>query len=597
MILKSSDYEAAREVSESSEATDNNSVVENTGNNQVKFKQWAKLKKTIGVVALAAVAVACALTAGHFVGVYVKENSANASRADKNEQLAEEEGNRADQNAEEARENAQSAYNAVGGLVTNAFSNINKATTTYNTANNFVSQLEGTSEVEDEEIATAFASLSQNVREETASDLSKLLSEAQTSLNSANTEYEQMIASRTELNEQYEAGNWTEVNTINESITTNSSNIASYTDDANAKANEVISSLNELIEQAQESIKEAEESLAQTKATAEKLYAGLPAFASAVSDSLDLISTSISSIESYVNKGADEQTQSQLETLLLSAETSQNNAQNSKITFDALYAQIESNFQAENYNTVLELMNSLTDTVQSIANESAIASQDALDAADVYAEYQQAVNDELSKVTLNIEFTDADLSNYQGITKYLINANLGGRVNSVDQCVYNKNSGEVTILLNCTSIDGTEYVNLITGNIATGLSELTPTTLIDRLKNVTTQSQVYDLNMSLSNSSATVGEITGDCQIQYSIDTKYNSKTGKTTITANAILIVRDADGNVSYKTYTISPALRDGRLTEDDVKLEYESKLSSMILSDTSITLTDEENNSSLEY
>ena len=62
-------------------------------------------------------------------------------------------------------------------------------------------------------------------------------------------------------------------------------------------------------------------------------------------------------------------------------------------------------------------------------------------------------------------------------------------------------------------------------------------------------------------------------------------------------MIVRDADGNVSYKTYTISPALRDGRLTEDDVKLEYESKLSSMILSDTSITLTDEENNSSLEY
>ncbi len=590
-ILIDSNYEAAQSVSNESTRASANSAVQNTGTTKVKFKQWAKLKKTIGVVALAAVTTVAALIGGHFLGVYINKNAANENRADQNAIIAEEEGDRADQNEADAKENALAAYNNVGNLVANAGSDINKVTATYNTANNYVSALGGNEQASaslTEDEYTAFASMSTADRANESASLSERLQEAQEALKNATDEYDLMTENRTELEAEYDNSNWSEVNRINSLITENSKNIDTYTTSANEIANEVLNDIQGLIEEAEDSIAEAEEIKEQAMTTAGKLYAQLPSFASTVNDSLALIQTSISNIENYDSKEADEETMAQIDLLLQDAKTNQLSANSEKLTFDALYTQIESNYQAGNFNTVIELSNELSNTVKNIGNYATETSQDALDAAELYSMYQQSINDELSKTVIDVTFTQEDIDNYNGITKYLISQTLGGKVVDVDECTYNKNNGEVRILLNCIGMDGQPYTNLVTATIATGLTTLDPTSLIERIKNTKYTSQAFNYEMEIG-SAGSVGEVSGDMQVQYSVSTSYNGKTGKTTVKASAIVIVKDSDGNISYKVYNTDPEVRKGKLTESDVQLEYEAKLSSMIFADKTVSLTND--------
>ena len=501
-------------------------------------------------------------------------------------------GELANSNAEEAGKNATTAMNTADDLVESAEWTINNTNTTVTTASNLVSQVGGETEAEDENTAKVLASISSEVRQETASSMSVLLSEAQTALNSANTEYQTMQSSQTQMKVEYDNQNWDRVNEIGSSISTNSSNISSYTKTATDKANEVISNINQLLADAEQAIQDAQESLEKTQASAEKLYAQLPSFDETLNDAFVLIQSSIDTIQNYINKGADEATNAELDGYKQSALTSQVEAQNEKLSYDSIKAEVETAYANGEYNTVIDLMKQLSDLVATIGGHASSASDNALSAAEAYANYQEAVNDELSQPIINITFTADDLANYQGIKQYLLSADLGGDVNSVEQCTYNKNNGEVTLLVNCTSYEGKQYRNLLTATIAPGLTNLDASSLISRMNAGKVQSQVFDSEMEMSgNGSLTQGNVTvnGNVEVQYSIDCSYNSSTKQTEVTAKAIVVVKDANGNVSTKVYNAGRDFKRGRVSEAEVQDEYVSKLKQMIEADMSIEITSE--------
>lgn len=81
----------------------------------------------------------------------------------------------------------------------------------------------------------------------------------------------------------------------------------------------------------------------------------------------------------------------------------------------------------------------------------------------------------------NVTYSEEDLSNYQGITKYLISASEGGTFNSLVKCIYMSN-GEVYILSDCTSKTGEDYLYQIKCVLDPNLEGLTLSSLIDKLK-------------------------------------------------------------------------------------------------------------------
>ena len=89
----------------------------------------------------------------------------------------------------------------------------------------------------------------------------------------------------------------------------------------------------------------------------------------------------------------------------------------------------------------------------------------------------------------NVTYSEEDLSNYQGITKYLISASEGGTFNSLVKCIYMSN-GEVYILSDCTSKIGENYLYQIKCVIDPNLEGLTLSSLIDKLKSSAVDTEV-----------------------------------------------------------------------------------------------------------
>lgn len=89
----------------------------------------------------------------------------------------------------------------------------------------------------------------------------------------------------------------------------------------------------------------------------------------------------------------------------------------------------------------------------------------------------------------NVTYSEEDLSNYQGITKYLISASEGGTFNSLVKCIYMSNGG-VYILSDCTSKTGENYLYQIKCVIDPNLEGLTLSSLIDKLKSSAVDTEV-----------------------------------------------------------------------------------------------------------
>lgn len=261
--------------------------------------------------------------------------------------------------------------------------------------------------------------------------------------------------------------------------------------------------------------------------------------------------------------------------------------------------QLEEAYSAKDYKTVNTIGQYINEKNSTITSELASAGTVMTEVQTAYNEYMAEKNDELANTVINVEFTEADLNNTT-MMQYLTSPSLAGKVLSIDQCTYNRTNGEVSILASCTDLFGRAYTNLITSTIAPGLTqaELSASNLITRVQNAESANyQVFNNDMIGLEGSGVMNnggeEVSGDISAQYSVTAVYNAKTGKTTITAQAIVVVKGADGKViSHKVYTAPTATRNGVVKENDVKAEFEAKLAGMIEADNTLQIDAEAEN-----
>ena len=261
--------------------------------------------------------------------------------------------------------------------------------------------------------------------------------------------------------------------------------------------------------------------------------------------------------------------------------------------------QLEEAYSAKDYKTVNTIGKYINEKNMTITSELASAGTVMTEVQTAYNEYMAEKNDELANTVINVVFTEAELNNTT-MMQYLTSPSLAGKVVSIDQCTYNRTNGEVSILASCTDLFGRAYTNLITSTIAPGLTqaELSASNLITRVQNAESANyQVFNNDMIGLEGSGVMNnggeEVSGDISAQYSVTAVYNAKTGKTTITAQAIVVVKGADGKViSHKVYTAPTATRNGVVKENDVKAEFEAKLAGMIGADNTLQIDAEAEN-----
>ena len=395
------------------------------------------------------------------------------------------------------------------------------------------------------------------------------------------------------LNREFEAGNWSKVNEIGASITANAEKISQLTLE--------ITNSTTAIGEAYQNFK-AETGTSYQSIAEEYANTTIPNLNVIIEEDLSAIQESVNLIANYVERieqtSASEAVKEAISIEHQNAIKNQNSANAELETFNNLLAQFEEAYVGGDYSLATNLGQQLIDSAAKINAYAENAHNSSLSAARQFADYQESANSPVFEV----EFTQTDLQNPE-IVKYLRNPSLRGHVVSIDQAQYNKTNGEVSILVTCEDGFGNPYTNLIETNIAVGLTgeQLSSRELINRIKdasNVT--STVFNLDLenvagSGSMGAANVGqsnEVSGNVDVQYSISTSYNKKTNKTLIQAQAIVIIKDADGNIlNYSIYKTDPVSRTGNIQEDEaLRQEFSSKLAQKISTDPTLEIEDSE-------
>lgn len=446
-----------------------------------------------------------------------------------------------------ASEMAERYFNSSEGLVAGANSNLTNADTVLTEAENKV-------EFVQDGFVVSF-SLEDNV-----SDMENKLEEAQTAMTTAKEAFEDMTTLEDgknaveTLKNEYNAKNYDKVNEIGAQIEANSKivneqtkvvtenataiNVA-YTATVNEFATTLYTKtipnlttiVNSNVKDSEEAAKKANDIFNIINATSASQE-----FKDSVKENRDLA-------EEYNNKVLEE-----------------------KEIYDTLNVAMTSAYNAKAYVEAANYADQMMDSASIIEEYSEAAVNYNYTANETYQSYleeeNETIKDEnesLNQSTFDVEFTAGELKNY---AKSLVGPELKGKVVGVEKCTYSK-TGEVSIIVNCTDMKGNPYTNLITGNITAGLSkdEVNASVLMDRLTNSGEKVNYQEFGSTLdivskSNSNASLiqgtNSVSGDLDIKYSIDAKYNGETGYTAISAHAIAVIRDSNGEiVAYKVYS----------------------------------------------
>lgn len=542
------------------------SSVQNKG-----LPKWRKQTKSKVALVVAGILGVIAVIGGSFWGI-------NADKAAKAESLAAE------------------YHNSSHQIVAQAGDDIDKALANYDTAVRYVD------EVSTEDVAAKLniQTMTTDAVNDVITVMQDNLSSAEVSLDEANTTYTTMTTyegqdALTILDKEYEAKNWSKVNEIGAAISENAKIISSLTGDVNTKTNSIFEAYQTLQSEASKTAQEI----------ANNYYnVTIPNLGTIVSSDIKSIEQSVEIAAGYVESinatNADQTVKDKIAAAHKVAQDNQTLADTEFATYMALYDQLQQNYNAGNYAAVSQLGEQMIDSATKINGYATLANENATKAATYYAEYQETANEAYTQAVFEVEFSQSDLTNPE-IMKYLINSEKGGKVVGVEQCVYNSNNGEVNMLLDCTDLFGRPYTNLITATIANGLNkdQLTASNLVERLKsNDVVKSQVFDTAMeSVAGEGATgtmnagqKNEVSGDVKVSYSVTTSYNAKTGKTTIKAQAIAVVEDENGNITYKVYSVDPVVRSGNIkVTAELREEFSSKLAQKISADTSLQIDEE--------
>ncbi len=345
--------------------------------------------------------------------------------------------------------------------------------------------------------------------------------------------------------------------------------------------------------------------ISQEKIAADQYYIGtIPNLNKLVAEDISAADKAASTTESNSQKinetDAEQSLKDSLAELAQQAKDAKASADAEHTNYQDILSQINAAYSSGDYKTVSELGKDLIDSATLINTFVTEANTALSESTSEYTEYQENTNEALNKPVIEITFTDAELQNFiKSYGIYLIDADLGGRVNSIDSFTYSKN-GEVKILASCTDMANNAYTNLITATVAANLTEqqISASDLMDRIKSASDlKFQSFDTQLpaaeNAENGILQVGDsaIDGDIDITYSIDTVYNAKTKKTTITSSAIAIITDENGKVQgFKVYELDKSVRSGNVSEDAVEEELVQKLTEKIYGDSSLQIQDSE-------
>ncbi len=162
----------------------------------------------------------------------------------------------------------------------------------------------------------------------------------------------------------------------------------------------------------------------------------------------------------------------------------------------------------------------------------------------------QVVIDIINAPTASVEFSASTINQYKNA---LANAEKGGVAKDILMNEYDKETGNVTLLVECVGRNRQTYYNLIRYEIKSGMNVLNETTMLAPLGNGEIVSMTHfdkeivsQIGGENTQMSTMKGEqVSGDAAINYSSSANYNVNSDSTTIIANALVTVKDDNGNV----------------------------------------------------
>lgn len=197
---------------------------------------------------------------------------------------------------------------------------------------------------------------------------------------------------------------------------------------------------------------------------------------------------------------------------------------------------------------------------------------------------------------------DVDVSEFvmtENIVHLFGNDSTKGLAEKVLSCQYNKETGNVSILVECSNggrLEKKEYVNHIEFTMEKDL-DITFKDIASKLNSgtikVTKKAYVKELSsVNKGQAKTTINgiEVSGTIMAYYTIDLKFNPNTNQTTYSAEAMAYIINSDGNIEVQSvYKIEKARKEGKISASDLAEEIEKELKNQISNDYDIIASDE--------
>lgn len=284
---------------------------------------------------------------------------------------------------------------------------------------------------------------------------------------------------------------------------------------------------------------------------------------------------------------------------------------------DGAYVQTLDTFESAIKNKDENLMQECITTLQGYANtignaskiskgnneEIATASADTSTNTTYYQQANQAWNEmnsyldqQYSEIidlattpVLDVNFDVNEIKSDADLTDILTNGT--GAVKDVLSCKYERETGKVSMLIECVSMKGS-YTVETKFNMTPNLKVVDSHTIANGMKeagyNITSTKFDTTLSSGLEDTNVTMSvngeKVSGKAKILYNIDAVYfenQGKNGTTKVTADAIVMITQEDGTIEYRTFEYDTNIAgkvDEKEVESDVLTELINKINASL-------------------
>ena len=190
---------------------------------------------------------------------------------------------------------------------------------------------------------------------------------------------------------------------------------------------------------------------------------------------------------------------------------------------------------------------------------------------------------------LDVNFDVNEIKSDADLTDILTNGT--GAVKDVLSCKYERQTGKVSMLIECVSMKGS-YTVETKFNMTPNLKVVDSHTIANGMKeagyNITSTKFDTTLSSGLEDTNVTMSvngeKVSGKAKILYNIDAVYfenQGKNGTTKVTADAIVMITQEDGTIEYRTFEYDTNIAgkvDEKEVESDVLTELINKINASI-------------------